>query len=765
MRQSTFLRAAFACFAFTLALALTATVAQAQTGKLAGVVTDKADGKPIEGAQVVLQGTGFGGATAANGRYFMLGLPPGTYTVLVRRIGFQTQQTQISISIDVTRELNFQLSSATTTLAAVQIVETATNLVELRQSGNTTQITAEELATLPVRSIRDALNLQAGFTEIPAVSTDLTSFTASRTNSTPGIVIRGGRAGETMFLIDDIPVNNFLFGNQTLDITNKAVQSISSNIGFMEPQYGNALSGTISTATREGGATLQGALTYESSRFGELFDATQDRLRNYNFVEGFISGPVPLTNDKLRFVVSGRMQAQAARVLEYDDQIFNPFQADTVRRLPQSQDLFSGWRATGVSGNRDVFGKLTYLFGPTTKLSLGALHYYRNASNVPFDWGLTGYSQSDQCVNAYQARYGQFLNVADVCNTMYGKDRVTPLGRPAGAERFAFVNPGVQTQLRNLYTARFEQTKGRLNYKIVGGMLYQKRQSCATFFSGICMEDRIADTNFDGRFVTPGVTSVDRTPTEGTDELGGFDRVNTSLLRADAQFQATDHHNLAAGIFYQRHDILFHQARDVGLNDVSLRFSDYGGKPWDAAAYIQDRIEYDFLTIRVGARYDYGRAGGQAWVNPLDPTNGTTSLHVCNDPTRFGLPANWATAIDPKTGNTVTGLTACGVSGPLGDSARDIAFRDDMGSASLRRAFSPRLGVNLPITEKSSAMFNFGVYYQNPLYNNVYQNTGIGTRNEGTRFGPTLDAQGVVGNPNLRAEQTVSYEIGYQSEF
>jgi outer membrane receptor protein involved in Fe transport len=88
-----------------------------------------------------------------------------------------------------------------------------------------------------------------------------------------------------------------------------------------------------------------------------------------------------------------------------------------------------------------------------------------------------------------------------------------------------------------------------------------------------------------------------------------------------------------------------------------------------------------------------------------------------------------------------------------------------MGPAKARSAFSPRLGVNFPVTERSSAFFNFGVYYQNPLYVNVYQGTGIGTAEEGTVTAPAFAAQSPVGNPQLRAEQTSAYELGYLAEF
>jgi outer membrane receptor for ferrienterochelin and colicin len=766
---SSFLGRTTLCVAAAFVAMAAATQADAQTGKLTGVVTDAASGAPIEGVQVVLQGTGYGNLTSANGRFFIIAIPPGTYTVQARRIGYQTQQTQVQILIDVTREQNFALSTATQQIQDVQIVASQDNLIgDLTSSGTSTQITTAELEALPVRSVQEALTLQSGFQEIPIVSTDLTSFTSSRRNASSPIIIRGGRGGETLQLIDGIPVNNFLFGGTSLDITSKAVENVATFRGGLEPQYGNALSGVVSIATKEGGTNLAGSIEYETSRLGGAFGNTSDELRGFDFVDGYLSGPVPATQEKLRFVLAGRVQNEALRVLQFDDLIFNPFQVDTLSRGQDVQDILPGWRAMGFQQQRDMFGKLTYLFTPTMKLSAGIIDYERQRMSVPFDWMFTGFNMAEACVNAYQGRYGSAIDVADVCDTYYGYDYTASNGRVADGTLagYEFTNPAVITQRRRLYTGKFEQTINRFNYRLVAGFFDQSRETCATYFSGICIGERIADTNFSGRFVTAGVTSQSLTPTEGTDQIAGNDDMQTVLFRADAQLQATDHHNLAAGVFYQGHDIKFREVRDIGLNNIFLQPSDFEAKPWDAALYIQDRIEYDFLTVRIGARYDYGRASGTFLQSALDPTNGTTITEVCNNPARFGLPTSFATFTD-SVGRNFTGLAAClnPEARSKTDSAVAIAFADDMGPAKARTAFSPRLGINFPVTERSSAFFNFGVYYQNPLYVNLYQGTGIGTAAEGTVTAPAFRNEEPVGNPQLRAEQTTSYEVGYLAEF
>jgi hypothetical protein len=202
-------------------------------------------------------------------------------------------------------------------------------------------------------------------------------------------------------------------------------------------------------------------------------------------------------------------------------------------------------------------------------------------------------------------------------------------------------------------------------------------------------------------------------------------------------------------------------------------------KPIEIASYLQDAIEYDFLTINVGVRYDYGLAKGKGFTDPLNATNGTTAREVCNG-TAPGINTT------PFTYQGQTGVLACLASPPnsngkatLLDSATKLAEIDDFKEAKARTAFSPRVGLSFPLTEQSALWFNAGRYTKNPEYNNVYQNSGVGTvagpadgfcaANEvkpgTTECHPplTYNNPSFIGNPNLLLEQSTSYEIGYSA--
>ncbi|HET7038356.1 MAG TPA: TonB-dependent receptor [Gemmatimonadales bacterium] len=734
--------------------------AQAQTGKLTGIVTDAATGQPLEGAQVLLQGTGLSALTVASGRFFIVNVPPATYTVLARRIGYQSVEVRnVVVQIDVTRTVDVAMTQSTAVLEAIRVEDVAEPLVEPGITGSGTNIRAEEISALPVTNIQGVLSLQQGFLEIPQ-NTDIVSFTDTRRNPLNPISIRGGRAGETLTLVDGIPINNFVFGGPAFDITNEAVEQVDYQRGGFEPQYGNALSGIINIATREGGANLSGAFSYQTSAVGGALGSTPDDLSGFNLYQGFISGPVPGLGNKLRFMLAGRSQSGADRVLKFDDDIFRASAPRTGNNQPHALDLFTGYRALGYDEIRDGIAKLTFYFQPTMKLNVPGIKYERQRLPFDFDWLLTGF-------NALEAT--GILNIEDTLTLAGGNNTQ----RPTGNNLFQDVVRGSIRADRELFSAKWDHTIGRWAYTIAGGRFTQERETC-NFFQGVCLGQKFADVNFTGRFVAPITQAVH--PAGGTDEFFGGERLETLAGRVDIQGQATDHHAVRLGAFYQRHDLKFEEFRNLGVNNVVVIPAFYQDKPWDAAAYLQDKIEYDFLTIKLGARFDFGQAGGLFFADPRDPTNGTTAREVCEGT------ISTINGGAPFSEGSNTGFAACTANRALMDSAATLAQFDDFVQSRTRSQFSPRIGVSFPLTERSTVFFNFGRYSQNPLYNNLFQNTGIGTTagEEGgvcgeddvvpgtTQCHPIIFSDiytvSFLGNPNLLIEKTTSYEMGFATE-
>ena len=745
-------------------------VAHAQTGKLTGTVTDKESGKPVPGVQVQIQGTTLGNVTGDNGRFFIIQVPPGTYTVTARRIGYQTVNTQgVSIVIDGTRELNVVMTATTATLAAVNVTAAQTPLVERGQVGSRSVITAEQIQSLPVTSIAGVLALQQGFQEV-AANTNVISLAEEQRSTTQPIQVRGGRGGSTLSLIDGVPVNNPLFGSNAITLSSFAVQQTTLQRGGMDPQYGNSLGSTINSFVREGGSQVTGSINFQNSTLpGQIFGTVQDKLAGSNLFRGYLAGPVPGTNAKIRYSVSGQVESAAGRVLKFDNDIFSVNEdLDTRETLaPWSRDLVPGWQAFGGRQNNQIVGKLTFLPFDNTKINVTAIgaeeqnrgydrRYYVGYQGDPLSL------VNNRADSLYQLTDGSF---------MVAQDMSQPSVRNRGT----------------MAVASLEQRFGRSNLQVRFGQVDFERVTCPVF-RGTCLPAPFCRANFSQGFLNASPSLCATVPNQGgADQAYGGEVYTDRTIRVDLQSQVTDHNNIQVGVQYTGHDIEYmDQQAGPGNSGISpTQYLTYRAKPYDAGAYIQSVIEYDFLTVRLGGRFDYGVARGLGFVNPLDPANGTTAREICEGATVAGN-----RLIDQSTGQPY-GITGCMSSEQnpvtkrpiLLDSATKLAALDDFEAAKARTAFSPRIGVNFPLTDRSQIFFNAGRYTKVPNYGDVYRYTGIGTRaGTSAQGGDNICASSAVkpgttecvpnistnnpsyvGNPNLLLEEAKGYEVGFSA--
>ncbi|UCF18524.1 MAG: TonB-dependent receptor, partial [Gemmatimonadota bacterium] len=219
-------RVAFGLIALVLMGGLLATAvpagAQVTSGKITGVVTDAQTGEALAGAQVYIEGTGLGTLSADNGRFFIINVPPGTYTVVAEILGYQTFRVEnVLVAIDATRTLNFQLTPQAIAVEEIRVEVEATPLIEVDARGSQDLISSADLESLPITSVEQALELKQGFYQVPD-NENILAFTERSRGITP-VRIRGGRNGETVTLIDGIPINNYVFGGPAFSLTKAAV--------------------------------------------------------------------------------------------------------------------------------------------------------------------------------------------------------------------------------------------------------------------------------------------------------------------------------------------------------------------------------------------------------------------------------------------------------------------------------------------------------------------------------------------------------------
>ena len=150
----------FAALACVLPLA-------AQSSSIQGTVTDP-QGAVIAGAVATITNTETGvirkEPTDANGEYRILQVIPGPYKVEVQKPGFTTEDSSVTLQVDLPETLNFQLKVGQTSNVVNVAAESTTINTENATVGN--PFTEQQIESLPLqtRNVVALMSLQAGVT-------------------------------------------------------------------------------------------------------------------------------------------------------------------------------------------------------------------------------------------------------------------------------------------------------------------------------------------------------------------------------------------------------------------------------------------------------------------------------------------------------------------------------------------------------------------------------------------------------------------------
>lgn len=366
-------------FGFWLAALLLSTVltspllAQNTTGRISGLVTDST-GRPIVGAEVIALNT----ATAAErrtttretGEYNLPGLVPALYNLTVRQIGMGAQTRQIQVGIGQSLLANFQLSSRTIELEAINIAATAT--AETRTSEVATNVTREQIERLPSpsRNFLDLAALSPGIT----VSEDRINSTQFRTFS------GGGQSSQSVnVFVDGTSLKNDLTGggvsgqdaSRGNPFPRNAIQEYRVISQNFKAEYQKASSSVITATTRSGGNTWSGNVfvTYQDKGLVALDTFQRASLAanpgtfeepDYERWLGGISLGGPIILNRLHFFGSFELNRQdRSNLVNFQPPTGFPA-LDTVN-LTQYNGLF-----TSPFRERLLFGKLTYAMSPSS---------------------------------------------------------------------------------------------------------------------------------------------------------------------------------------------------------------------------------------------------------------------------------------------------------------------------------------------------------------------------------------------------------------
>lgn len=237
-----------------------------ERGGVAGKVTDKKTSHAIPFATVTVVGAQKGGLTDSEGNFLITGVPVGTYEVRAQFLGYAAvSQPGVVVTAGRSVTLNFALQEIVVREEKAIEVNAERRLVEVRQGATIRSVNAAEIRNLPVQTITDVLQQQAGIT-----------LDADQLH------VRGGRADETVFVVNGVSNRDLVTGQSTAGQLNaRSVAEINVATGAYDVRYGNALSGVVEVKLKEGGDHFEAGLTTTSGSYGG---------RSVQFVVG---GPSP----------------------------------------------------------------------------------------------------------------------------------------------------------------------------------------------------------------------------------------------------------------------------------------------------------------------------------------------------------------------------------------------------------------------------------------------------------------------------------------
>ncbi len=256
------------------------------TGKISGRVLDPKK-QPLTSVNVMVIGAPLGALTDESGRFSILNVPAGTYTVKISLLGYRTvTTTNVSVSADNTTRLDVDLAEAPVAMQEV-VVSARRPVVEVNRTSTLATVSREEIKKLPVQELQDVVNLQAGVVEGH---------------------FRGGRAGEVQYQVDGVTVNNAYDNTTSLRLDRSLLEEVQVISGTFDAEYGQAMSGVVNAVLRRGtekfewdGEVLSGGFLYTGGgRRIQTYDARPTGTVNLQLS---VSGPTGLP--KTTFLLSG----------------------------------------------------------------------------------------------------------------------------------------------------------------------------------------------------------------------------------------------------------------------------------------------------------------------------------------------------------------------------------------------------------------------------------------------------------------------------
>lgn len=547
-----------------LLLCVSALPAFAQSGRLTGLITDAATGETLPGVNVRLEGTLQGTASGADGRYSLIGVRPGDYTVVFTFVGYSEYRVEgVRVNLDRTTTLDAAMREQV--FEGAEVVVTAEQALIIRDRTTTTStVNADQLAVLPTTNLSDVVNLQAGVVDGH---------------------FRGGRTSEVAYLINGIPITNAFSGSAAFTVEQNMIETLEVISGVFNAEFGQALSGVVNVVTR-------------------------DVPRSWSSEALMYVGAIA-SNRRLEFLERTAPAGNALRISDFETRSIPyselaPFPNRIDAQLNTGGPLFGGRVGVRVSGRYlsdegTRFGRR--LFEPSDR-SFGL------NTGAPREAWLIG-SSGDQA----------FVPLGGGARWSVNGSLVARISRDLRLDYNVFSQQGGGKPFRHYqkYVPDGITRDQQRSVSHIANLKYTlSNNTFASLSYGYLFDNAfgyVYEDPTDSRHVSPTLSSQvgpNAFSVGGNDLYQYANRTYTHTIHADLTSQIGMNHLVKTGVQARFHRMnnrnygIFYE-ESTGLSNVSpnpLEDNRLRARPYEIGAFIQDKIELNNLIVNVGVRFD-----------------------------------------------------------------------------------------------------------------------------------------------------------------
>ncbi|MEW6193565.1 MAG: TonB-dependent receptor [Bacteroidota bacterium] len=653
-------------FVITLLLLVVSSMNAQTTGKISGKILDDQTGEPLIGVNVIIEGTRLGSSSDINGDFYIINIPPGTYRVKISMVGYETKIVQ-NVVVSVNRTTNVDAELKETMVQGQEVVVTADRITTKKdQTSSIRNVNSDQIKMLPVENIDAVVQMQAG-------------VVAGH--------FRGGRLDEVSYLVDGLYVDEASGRSRAVRVEKEVVSEIEVITGTFNAEYGNAMSGIVNVVTKDAGNDFHASATLSSSNFytsnKDIFFGLEDsdffRTKDYQlYLEA------PIVKDLLSVFVNGRFQDikdQYHGIKRFNPDNYSNFLNEDASLWYSEHTGDSSIVPMGTSKDFSLFTKLS--FKPVTSIR-SSLTYSLNKAD-----------------SKWYSHYWKY--------------------NPDG---------------RSTNHTRTDMVAFQLNHTLSNDLFYEFKLSYLRNSDGTY----VFEDSYDARYIHDeySINTGAGFSTGGQDK-NYYKRLSQDIsAKFDATWQLNKNHILKSGFLYTKHDIDLFNAQIKNkyegtadeyayiidsvtnkrvylyyeptlVTDESIYSDIYRVYPVEFSLYLQDKIEYDYMVINCGLRYDY-----------FDP--------AATYPSQLRNPANQLSYPD------------------------NPEYMSTYPKANPNSQLSPRFGISYQLGEMALLRFSYGHFFQMPplyaLYTNSQHIVGV------------EDYTTTMGNPLVKPQKTIQYEVG-----